>query len=376
MEVFSLPFLFIGIYYFAKFIKNNFNLRKIDIVIWGMCTGAIAILKLNVDLIFLGLFMAIGIYYIKNKKEKEIIRWIKYGILGFIIIIVPFLIYLVSKGALVECLNSCYINCVSSFKKIPFQEMIINYLNMLKYINNSCAMTLTLVFIITASMFLIFKKINNKENLYLVLGTLLATLLNICSTMISSYVYAHYFVTFIPIVLLEITIILKILNERIKVKVKKYILCIFIILLTVSSYTDTIKQVKFNLTYEIPETTNYTKIQEYIVNHTNEDDTVQLIGGMTESVSANFKTKRLAASKYSYLLGETFQENVRYDMVAKLVEDIYNNFPKLIFINNNSENNFYNFQEDKEKWKEFILKEYEIDSASIEGYTIYRKTEK
>ena len=62
-------------------------------------------------------------------------------------------------------------------------------------------------------------------------------------------------------------------------------------------------------------------------------------------------------------------------MVKTLVTDIYNNEPKLIFINNDRKNNLYDFIEDKEQWEKFINEKYEVDNISIKGYIIYKNIE-
>lgn len=109
-ESFALPILMAGVYLFTKKTLQNETTSNLEISLWGILTGLIAMLRLNMLSIFLAFYIVIGIDLIRKKEIKEIFRWIKFGLLGFIISIIPVLIYLITNNCLLECLNSAYFN--------------------------------------------------------------------------------------------------------------------------------------------------------------------------------------------------------------------------------------------------------------------------
>ena len=110
VEVFAMPFLMIGIYLATNCLFNKIKLSKIKIIIWGICCSALTLLRLNILLIFLPIFIFIAITLIIQKRAKEILTWLIYGIIGFLILLIPIGIYLAVNGNLIECINSAYLN--------------------------------------------------------------------------------------------------------------------------------------------------------------------------------------------------------------------------------------------------------------------------
>ena len=95
-----------------------------------------------------------------------------------------------------------------------------------------------------------------------------------------------------------------------------------------------------------------------------------------ESVGANFATKRLSASKYSYLpLWHSFTRERKSIMTNELLIDLKEKKPKLIMIckYNNNENEFNDLIKDKESWNRFLKENYIKDNESIKYYTIYKR---
>ena len=186
----------------------------------------------------------------------------------------------------------------------------------------------------------------------------------------------HYFLTFIPILAIVIALGIK-LYDTIKISYWKKIILLVIVVLSLSynGYKDYIFHC-IEKTKKVSENSLNVVIQQYIEDKTNEEDLVQMIGGRMESVGANFATKRLSASKYSYLpLWHSFTRERKSIMTNELLIDLKEKKPKLIMIckYNNNENEFNDLIKDKESWNRFLKENYIKDNESIKYYTIYKR---
>ena len=375
-ESFALPLMFIGIYLFTKKIFKGQKLKNLEIVILGILTALIASLRLNMLAIFLALFIVIGIDLIFEKQFKEILRWLAYGVLGFIIAIIPILIYLIYNKALVDCMNTAYFGILSGFNSGTIINKIRVLISMIITFNISGGSILILGFIITSILLIINKNITNKNYKKYIMCIILAIVINLYANSVAGAYQMHYLLTFIPILAMAISLAIK-LYDTIKLYYWKKIILLVIVVLSLSytGYKDYIFYCG-KRTEKVSENSLNAMIQQYIEDETNEEDLVQMIGGRMESVGANFITKRLSASKYSYLpLWPSFTKERKSIMTNELIIELKEKEPELIMIcqYNNNEKEFHELIEDKESWNEFLEENYIKDNESIKYYTIYKR---
>ena len=185
----------------------------------------------------------------------------------------------------------------------------------------------------------------------------------------------HYFITFIPVIILMSALTMYVIQLAMQNK-KTQILSIFAIMvimfISVNSYIILAKDIKDNT---IPAYFVAGKgLNEYIIQNTEITDKVQMIGGRAEATSANYITKRFAASRYSYLpLWDTFTKERKTEIVNEVVNDIVEQKPKLICMCLFQYDEFNELIIQKEEWKEFITTNYVEDNETIFLYKIYSK---
>lgn len=375
-EIFALPAIFLGIYILLKNLMSNVNISTKEIVILGVLTGIVATLRLNMLAIFLGFYCVIGINLISKKEFKEIIRWLFYGVCGFAIVVVPIAIYFLRKDALIDCLNTAYFGVLDNFNVGGTRKKVEAILAMLLKFNISSATVIMLLFFLVGIILLVKRNSSIGKYKISIAAIILALLINIYANSISGAVEMHYFVTFIPLICAITGWLLKVYDKidlNVKVQVKNVWLVFFVILLVANGYVLQFSWLNYRYT-KVDNNSQYSKIIEYINNNSSNQDLVQIIGGREEAVCANFNTKRLSASKYSYLpLWDTFNEQAKNKMVNELVNDVIENIPELLIICDSSREEFYSLITDKEKWNEFIKQEYLEDTNTIENYCIYSR---
>ena len=377
-EVFALPFMTIGIYLFAKCVKNDIYLPKSNIILWGVCCAGLALLRLNILLVFLPLFIIIGILLIDKKEWKTLGKWLLYGIIGFAILVIPIAIYLLVNGALIECLNTAYLHILSGFDSGTFMDKMIALKDMLVIFNKTTMLGIfMLIFLIIGIILMLLKKIKERSIKILFIGTIGTILINLYSNGLSGAVQMHYFTTFIPIVILMIAVALYAFKASLKNKPLRIIGKIGMVLIIIISIYNYAVFTKGVIEQTVPKSiTMQEALYAYITNNSEENDKVQIIGSVTETTSANYYSKRLAATRYNYLpLWGSFTIERRAEIVNEVVEVLMKEKPKLILAVKDHEKIFNILVENKEEWQNFLNTEYNLldEKDSIVYFNMYER---
>lgn len=357
-ESFALPLLFIGVYVLLKILVNNEN-SNYNILKLGILTGLIGLLRLNILAVFLGFFIAIGIDFLSKRKFKEIFRWLLNGIIGVLIVLIPIFVYLIINHNLNDCLNIVYLNVLTYFKHSSFTQRLYALLKMFLEFNKSGASILFLGFILINIRLLFKKYIKNIKYKTLIIGTILAIILNLYANSLSGASYMHYFITFLPIVAIVISMyIIYFDNIRSKLKNLKIIIGTIMLFLCFNCYIGYF----YDLVAINHKNFAIQKFDNCLISMTKENDLVQVIGSRRIDVSTNFRIKRLAASKYQYLpYWEFFAQKAKRNITNEMAKELYLKKPKLILFNILDEKQFYAFV-DNERWANFIKVNYDLDN--------------
>lgn len=378
-EVFAMPLLMIGIYLFVKCILNNTMLSKKSIALWGLCSAGLALLRLNILLIYLPLFIIIAFILIKQKRIKEIGTWILYGAIGFLTMMIPMIVYLCMNNALVACINSAYLQILSGFDSGTWLDKFGALQDMMRKLNLATGAGIFMIlFILISIVLIVAKKVTQKSTKYLLIGSIFILLINMYANSLSGAVQMHYFITFIPIVFLITALLLYGTYENKNNKTIKILGTILIaigMIVSVNSYYGLAKDIINRKTPK--ESMIAYEIKQYIIENTEPTDKVQMIGGNKDAVAANYQTKRLSATRYSYLpLWASFKDERKKEIVNEVVEDIMEEKPKLIMVCVVEEAQFNSLISNKEEWDEFLSENYEKDNTSIKYENIYKIIEK
>src|SRR5574344_2447507 len=103
-EEFCLPFMMYAIYIFIKYLKNN-KINSREMLLVGLTAGVIFWIKYTLLGFYIGFIFSIIITKILDKKYKELIQKILYFSLGFIIILIPLIIYFGVNNSLKELID-------------------------------------------------------------------------------------------------------------------------------------------------------------------------------------------------------------------------------------------------------------------------------
>ena len=206
-EEYAITFTNIAIYNILKiFFKNEYDKKSNWIII-----GTTFAINLMIKPTYIAVWIAFGIiqliYSIKEKKVKELLKYILYMICGILIIIVPVLLYLIIKNDINSFLDA-YILMNMKYSKTTIYNKIMSFSKLLEIYHGYIY-----VFVVLAGslMIILNKKIEWKIKDFVLL-------FNIMTLILASWaanLYQHYLIQISPAVAISLVFLLNYINEEI-----------------------------------------------------------------------------------------------------------------------------------------------------------------
>lgn len=359
-EEYSNLFNFIGLYYVTKFFLQEYKLKRYEMMIVGACCGAVLLLRLNLLAFFLSMFIVVVYVLIKEKKSRELIEIVSFCLLGFLLFISPFVIYLVQNGAMHKMLDTVYFSVLDNFIVIRKIDAIKSVLSMIDTIRPTGMVIVSIVFILSFVHQLLNKGERDKYfPLYVI--SIIALFINLYVNSLSGVAQMHYFMSFIPIFLIPCVYIFDEIHTYIERKsIKPFfanLMVVFIVLLLSHS---AITQFSWNIVNNIGGKDQETiMLDNYVLTNSGEDDYVQFFKG-SRYVTANYRNKRISPSVYFYYAAGIFNSEARTRFATQIAKDNIEKHPKLIIFNDNeTKNDFEEHLIDADAWNHFLEENYE-----------------
>lgn len=305
-EEYALPFLIISQYIFVKYLKNK-TLKNLEILFTGFCCGIVTFLRINMIGLWIG-YIIIIIYELLKKKEYKIT--IKYSVIflfGFLLLIIPNIIYLYYNNALSYFWQD-YILFNFKYTSVTFFEKFYSF----KYF-------MLLGLVLETFLINIYIIKNDKKSRNFLVANLINFIINLISISLSGKTYLHYSIILLANFYIPLLIILE------NVYIKKEILYISISYLLIKivvpntlNYVELIENMK---TYD----DSYQKyLVNYIIENTNISNSISVYGNQNYLYVLS---NRSSASKYSYL---TPIATINPEIFNEYKNEIIKNKPELI----------------------------------------------
>ena len=358
-EEYALLFTNIATYYIVKFLLSSYQIKWYELIIIGGCFSLTFLLRANLCALFVCEILFTLFYLLKDKEYKVLFKCILYILLGICLFLTPFLIYLVSNGALKECLNLVYLNVVGSFSSVSLLDRFNKVCGLIEITNKSNVFTLTLLSFV---LFIANKK-KSKEEIRILLIGFSGIILNLYVNSLTggvAWAYTHYYISFVPICILIIAwlfnyVYIEVTNE---IKSKNLNTTIITILLFLVILRPSIDLLKLDVQRFGMDTPDHSSMEKYILDNSNEDDTIQIIG-VNDSIY--YPVNRIPTSKHLYFVAG-FSENRKKKDATELANDLINAKKKSKIImmpsGNINDLDFVNSLNNKEDFIELLKDDY------------------
>lgn len=361
-EEYAIFFINIATYFVTKFIFNDYKLKWYELVITGMCFAATFLLRANLCAFFVSQVLVVLICLIKDKKFKILFRAMGYIFLGGLIFLTPFLIYLIKNEALEACLNLVYFGVVDSFERVTLLERFTKLCGLIEIADAAKVFSISLL----ACILFFTKPKMEKPIKRIMIIAFIGLLINLYVNSLTggeAWAYTHYFISFIPIIVVISAWVFNYIYENIReLKISNEARNIIIVLLafviiapqTLDLFESSIKRVDFRYPEPSP-------MEQYILDNSTEEDTIQIIG-VNDAIY--YPVNRISTSKHLYFVAG-FSEERREKDANELANDLYNaeNPAKIIMLPSGNLNDldFVKSLYDKDEFIEFIATNYTLD---------------
>ena len=274
----------------------------------GFSLGGVLLLRPNMISLWIVYCIAILIDCIKNKKYQELKSFIIYFILGLLIILLPFIIWLFVNGALLDFWNQ-YI--IFNFKYTKVSEKGIGWIAKIQAFASFTLHIVSMMSLLSATALCIIKK---KKNDFIYFIYIILTLILIS---ISGNRYGHYGMIILPMVIYPLAAVLNHPSKYVRHVAMGVCIYSFIIFV-VPGYFKIIKTIpdmyKHRHDNQIMMATN--SVVNLVEENTLTDDAISVYGN-TNIIYV--LSHRRHATKYSYLYPITrFNKDIKDEYFKEL----------------------------------------------------------
>lgn len=372
-EEFALPFSYIAVYFFVKYIYEGFNFNKFQLLLLGSTFAATILLRPNIATIWPAFFIVYFFDKLHQKQWTTALRFLVLFLVGAILLILPFAYYLVSNHIFDEFINAAFITPFK-FDKPSLQIRLISVLKLLLILNSQGQTMLIAICCLVGSTYFIFRKGTTQNGIKLIyFSTIIAFLLNVYANSLSGRDYVHYAISFIPILSLPTLFVFR-WAVFLKAKYKdnnNYFHPIFlvtiVIIILIPSFVMQYSESKKSFNTIDP-------IENYILSHTTCEDKIQVYA---HNSGLYYKTKRQASSEYSYILENgQFDDEFEKLMLETIFKDVMEQRPKVIVLYKRHEDyiNETSFEiTNKKEYDEYLQNNYLIDTKICDHKIYLRK---
>ena len=316
-EEYALPFITAALFIFCDYFLND-KINSFRLLLCGFSFAAVCLLRVNMITVWVVFCIGVLVKCIQEKREKVLIRYIIWFVIGAVLLMLPIIIWLVFNGAFGDFIkdyiifNQTYTNKDSA----PLSSKIEAFIS---FINN----TEILIAVLT-SCYLAYKKRDLFHIIYFAYA--LTSFLFIC---MSGMLYQHYAMVLVPMISYLYAKIFQ-LGERNEDNFSNTSNIVIIYLLTTLAFPLWLNGVNHAVSTYYTRDDNRewngttTNVVKYVVDHTDEEDRI-VVWGNWDIIYA--RSKRLCSSKYSYVYPIAWVDE---KIFPQYYQELRENKPKLI----------------------------------------------
>lgn len=352
VEEYAMPFITFSLYIFLDYLINK-KVNKFRLILCGLSLGCILLLRPNMIAVWVVFCIIIFIDILYKRKYKVLLNFILYFIIGLVIVILPFIVWLGLNSSLSDFWY-CYIKFNTLYSSsIGGRAFFFNKWSSYIYFLNEPLIIFSIVILIY--LFIVERK---KIYLYNVLIFALS-LLFIC---LSGMKYLHYGMVLVPLIIFPFSCLFKLISEnKNSSKVMSLVCLLFSYNFILPDWFKIIESIPimYDNRYNKNIKSEVIEISNIIKENSKENDLISVYGNLN---SIYVYSKRLPATKYSYQfpIGKIAPE-ILYDYFIQ----ISNEKPSIIVVQKNMYDDLIEQFINKNKYKLLWKNNKEISNSTL-----------
>jgi hypothetical protein len=314
-EEYAMAFMAVALFIFIDYFVNN-KISNLRLLICGLCFGAVCLIRINMIAIWIVFCIAVFLYNL-IKEHQFVWRYLLWFLLGTVLIVAPFIIWLWWNGALQDFWD-CYI--VFNMKYSSSDPTTIKGLRWSSFSNFFfCNMYLL------AAGFVVYLIAKGKQRFFHV-AYLICMILTVYLVGLAGTTYGHYGMVLLPLIIYPLA---RTIGNWCQNNEETICVCLLLglMMLTYSPWQQAVSGIGTTITNPneaVALTDGQGKILNIIEQETTEDDPILVIGN---ECWWYVLSNRTAASRYAYQYPIfTYDET----MMEEFLQDIAENPPKVV----------------------------------------------
>ena len=346
-EEWALPFILLALYIFLDYLKNQ-KLSVFRIIVCGACMGAVVCIRPNMIGVWIAFVLTVFIRMVLQKDWKLIGKCVLGFVGGIGLIIIPYIMYYASKGALYDMWEWSILKNVSYVQE--GKSSIISKETIQFFLKKDSILYVPIM--LAAIVALLRKRFD------WIWGAVIFYLVSLLLCTMGGRTMPHYAMVLIPCIVVPVSYVLA---EILKVAGKyQIIVCALLVMIFAgASLKDAMQTHNSNIELNYHPDVNNDSVVEYILANTEKEDRILVM-----SLNAYYydATRRFANTKYFI---QHYMYDYDYSLYDEIMQDIEENPPKLIIMRK------YNV--DGEPWGQWMTKFYEDMCMEVNGgnYALY-----
>lgn len=320
-EEYALPFISVSLYIFLQYFTMG-KVRNRSVFLCGICLGGVLLLRPNMIAVWIAGCLLVLFDCIRNKTFSRLPGFIGSFLAGMAVCILPFVLWLYAKGALMAAMDS-YITF--NFQYSSSRRYQMGWLEVGKYFIFRFVPVLSAM----GMLVMLFWDRTNKSMMILLSWMLSAVLI-----LLPRNPYLHYVLVLIPVIVFPIAWLISWCVDSVGTKRKAVVLVFAAILCwnVGSQGKEMVRTALYSVSRAIAAEPGPDAVVDIILERTDDDDCITVYGNENQYY---LFSQRLSASRYSY---QSPISSVDPHILEEYFEDLRENTPKVIVWPGCSEN--------------------------------------
>ena len=317
-EGYAMLFISISLYYFLRFFKHS-DIKISHFAIIAFCCSCTFLIKPNFLTLWLAGYLFVFYILLKKREFKKIISLSMLSLALFFAVCAPFVIYFLHTGSWLD-FKYCFWDFNKAYSDVSVLKMITRTCKRLWFEPVGRTPFQVFLFLFFAGVIIRFRQLKYKTEAVFFIFAIILTAFMIS---MGSYVFAHYFLLFVPLFAFPFAAVYHFIKENF-IAGSKMVYCFFVLLLLCGAIND-LKKVMPEHPYH-----KHTKVENlvsFINKNSEKTDKITVVGN---DCWIYILSGRESVSKYAYQFPIAQVKQYGTAIAKEYINDVKNETPRII----------------------------------------------
>lgn len=319
-EEYVLPFISVSMYYFLLFLKNH-SMKNWHVAIIAFCCSCTFLVKPNMIIIWIVGYLFVFIFLWKKLEYKRILSIVMISIVVFLGVCTPFVIYFIYTNSWDDFIFTFWKFNVA-YSDFSFSGFIVRVCKRLWFEPVGRTPFQVFLFLFFMGVIINYKRLQYKTETWFFLLSIILTVLLIS---ISGYIFAHYYLLYVPIFSFPLAVVYDYIKKNF-IGNPKLIYGFFFVLIMCGGINDTWQVFKYQ---PYKKNVSTEQLISYVKENTEEKDKIAVVG---IDCWIYLLSGRESISKYAHQFPLVYVKQYGKKIAEDYMKDVKAGKPRIIIV--------------------------------------------